>query len=87
MPQVRGNRKRFDGIVRKLLGEKGAELLAEFLARQLPRSALEFPAREFQPLRLGAPEPLHRQDQALFGAIRNSQHAPRYVESLCPKMQ
>lgn len=89
MFQVRGNRKRFDGIIRKLLGQQGPELLAEFFARRLPGSALEFPfpAHKFQPVRLGAPKPLHRQDQPLFGVIRNGQHSPRQVESFRPKMQ
>ena len=49
--------------------------------------ALEFPAHKFQPVGLGAPEPLHGQNQTLLGVVRNSQHTPRHVESFRPKMQ
>ena len=87
MFEVRGNRERLKGIVGKLLGKKGAELLAKFFARQLPCSALEFATHKFQPVRLGAPEPLHGQDQPLFRVVRNRQHAPRDVEAFRPKMQ
>jgi hypothetical protein len=87
MLQVRGNRKRLDGIVRKLLGENSVKLLTKFLTRLLPRSPLEFPAHKFEPVRLGTSEPLHGQDQALFGVVGNGQHPACHVESFRPKAQ
>ena len=62
MLQVRGNRKRFDGFVGKLLGKKMIEPLTEFFTRQLPGPALEFAPYKFQPVRFGPPKALHGQD-------------------------
>ena len=85
MLEIGRSHKRFKRFIRKLLGKKVGETVAEFLAREFAGAALKFPANEFEPVRFGAAKALDGEGQPLFGAIGNRQDAAREVKLIRPR--
>jgi hypothetical protein len=67
--EIARTHKRFNRLIRKLLGKKVGETVSEFLAREFAGAARKLPANEFEPVRFGAAEALDGEGQPLLGAI------------------